>query len=108
MSDRKPNLGTWLMWFLVEAVIWPIIDVLSVVILVTMLAASDGISSAYMWYFVLLLADMAAAAFSAVSCRQPLHILVFVPIYRLFYGILLEMNALFCMFDESRKAKMRW
>ena len=107
-SGKKPNLGTWLMWFVVEAIVWPIIDVLSVVILVIMLAASDGISSAYMWYFVLLMADMSAAAFSAVSCRQPLQIIVFVPIYRLFYGILLEINALFCMFDESRKAKMRW
>ena len=107
-SDKKPSMGAWLIWFLVEAVLWPIIDMLSIFVLVIMLLHSDGASAAYLWYFVLLLADMSAAAFCAVSCRQPLSILVFVPIYRLFYGVFLEINALFCMYDESRNAKMRW
>lgn len=109
VSDKRPNLGLWLGWLFIESILWPIIDITALILVLYTLTASVGPSmTAITWYLFLLGADICAAGFAATTCRQPLSIVFFVPIYRLFYSIFLEIGALFSMFDEARNARMKW
>ncbi len=106
--NDRPNLGIWLVLFVVESIFWPIIDVASLVIFVLLIVTTGGMGAAYMWYLLLILADISSAAFAATNSYQRYSIVFFIPIYRAYYGVLLEINALFAISDEIRGLRMRW
>jgi cellulose synthase/poly-beta-1,6-N-acetylglucosamine synthase-like glycosyltransferase len=106
-SDR-PHLGLWLVWFAAEAFLWPVIGVASLFIFVSFLATAGGFGYAYGWFGLLMLADVAAAAFAVTASRQVYGSIVYMPIYRFFYQVLLEFNSILAIFDEIRDYRMRW
>lgn len=107
-SEKRPSFALWLLWFLLESVAWPLIDLSGAVMFVFLLTTTDALSSTVLWYLALIGADLSAAAFACMCCNRRMNIMVFIPLYRMFYGLLLEANAVLAMFDESRRAGMRW
>lgn len=107
-SERRPSFALWLLWFLLESVAWPLIDLSGAVMFVYLLTTTEALSSTVLWYLALIGADLSAAAFACMCCNRRLNIMIFIPLYRMFYGLLLEANAVLAMFDESRRAGMRW
>jgi biofilm PGA synthesis N-glycosyltransferase PgaC len=107
-SGRKPSLSLWIMWFLIESLIWPLIDVFGVIIIVLVLINNGGAAEGFFWYLALMCSDIAAALFAATACNGRRRLAFLVPFYRLGYGLLLECVALVAFFDESRGGKMKW
>jgi poly-beta-1,6-N-acetyl-D-glucosamine synthase len=108
-SDRRPNLGVWLVVFLVESILWPFLDIVGLIMFFLLLATSlGGFGPAYMWYFLLLLVDMNAAAFCAKNSNQSYKNILLVPIYRTYFCIILQVNAMFALLDELKGRRMRW
>jgi cellulose synthase/poly-beta-1,6-N-acetylglucosamine synthase-like glycosyltransferase len=107
-SSRRPGLGLWLAWFIIESVLWPLIDVFGAVVIVLVLANTSAFSEGLLWYLALMSADVAAALFAATACSAGAGIALFVPFYRIGYGLLLECVAIVSLLDEWRRARMAW
>ncbi|HEX2277203.1 MAG TPA: hypothetical protein VHN13_08725, partial [Candidatus Tectomicrobia bacterium] len=67
-----------------------------------------GFGSAYMWYLLLLLIDMNAAAFCAMNSYHSYGTVILLPIYRTYFGIIIQVNVLFSLFDEFKGRRMSW
>jgi biofilm PGA synthesis N-glycosyltransferase PgaC len=106
--SNRPGLGLWLMWFIIESVIWPLIDVFGAVIIVLVLVNTSAFTEGLLWYLALMSADVAAAMFAATACRTPRRLATLVPFYRMGYGLLLQGAALIAIIDETRRTKMTW
>jgi len=105
---ERPHLGLWLVWFAAEAIVWPFIGVASLGVFLVFLATTGGFTTAYIWFGLLMLADVCAAAFAIAACRQQYDTLVLMPIYRFFFQPLLEFNSVLAIVDEIRGYRMRW
>jgi biofilm PGA synthesis N-glycosyltransferase PgaC len=106
---QRPNLGVWLVVFLIESVLWSFLDIAGLIMFFLLLATSvGGLGPAYMWYVLLLLVEMNAAAFCAINSNQSCKNIVLVPVYRTYFGIILQVNALFSLLDELNGRRMRW
>jgi len=108
VPSNRPGLGLWLTWFIIESIIWPLIDVFGALIIVLVLVNSNAFDQGFMWYLALMSADVAAALFAATACNARLNLALLVPFYRMGYGFLLQGIALIAFIDESRRAKMTW
>ena len=108
VPNNRPGLGLWLMWFTIESIIWPLIDVFGALIIVLILVNSSAFDQTLMWYIALMSADLAAALFAASVCNARLNITLLVPFYRMGYGFLLQGIALIALIDEARGTKMSW
>ncbi len=106
--SRKPSLSVWIIWFLIESIIWPLVDVFGVIIIVLVLTTSGAPGEAFIWYLVLMCSDIAAVLFAATACNSRRRLALLVPFYRLGYGLLLESVALMAFLDQKRNAKMKW
>jgi cellulose synthase/poly-beta-1,6-N-acetylglucosamine synthase-like glycosyltransferase len=107
-ANRRPSLGLWLIWFIIESLLWPLVDVFGAIVIVLVLANTSAFNEGFIWYIALMSADVAAALFAATACKAQRRLAILVPFYRLGYGLLLECVALFSIFDESRRSKMTW
>jgi cellulose synthase/poly-beta-1,6-N-acetylglucosamine synthase-like glycosyltransferase len=107
-SSGRRELGLWLLWFALEAVFWPFLGVLGLAIFVVFLLMSGGFSSVYLWFGLLMLSDLSAAAFAIAASGRYYSSLLLMPLYRLFYQPLLEFNSVFAIIDEIRDYRMRW
>ena len=108
VPSNKPGLGLWLTWFIIESIIWPLVDVFGALIIVLILVNSSAFDQGFMWYIALMSADVAAALFAASVCNARLNLALLVPFYRMGYGFLLQGIALIAFIDESRRTKMTW
>ncbi len=108
VSSRRSSLGLWLVWFIIESLLWPLVDVFGAFIIVLVLANTSAFSEGFLWYIALMAADVAAALFATTACQAPRRLSLLVPFYRLGYGLLLEGVALASFFDEARSSKMTW
>ena len=106
--SRKPNLSIWILWFIIELIIWPIVDVFGVIIIVIMLTTSGAPIEAFFWYLILMSTDIAAVMFAATASNSRRRLAILVPFYRLGYGILLQSVSLMAFWDQKRNAKMKW
>jgi len=107
-SSRRPTLSLWLVWFFIESLVWPLVDVFGVIIIVLVLTSVSTFTEGMLWYLALMSADVAAALFAATACNGRRRLALLVPFYRLGYGLLLECVALISFLDEGRGAKMKW
>jgi len=106
--SRKPSMSLWIIWFLIESLIWPLVDVFGVIIIVLVLTSAGSPGEGLIWYLALMCSDIAAALFAATACNGRRRLALLVPFYRLGYGLLLECIALIAFLDEGRGAKMKW
>lgn len=106
--DKKPSLSIWLMWFIFESLVWPLVDVFGLILIVILLANTDAAAEGIIWYMFLIGSDVAAAIFAASACNGKRRLAFLVPFYRLGYGLLLQCVALFSFLDEGRGGKMKW
>ncbi|MCR9186532.1 MAG: glycosyltransferase family 2 protein [Halieaceae bacterium] len=107
-SSRRPGLGLWLVWFIIESLLWPLVDVFGAIVIVLVLANTSAFNEGFLWYLALMSADVAAALFAATACQARRRLALLVPFYRLGYGLVLECVALISIIDESRRSKMTW
>jgi hypothetical protein len=82
--------------------------VFGAVVIVLVLANTSAFSEGLLWYLALMSADVAAALFAATACSAGAGIALFVPFYRIGYGLLLECVAIVSLLDEWRRARMAW
>ena len=70
-----------------------------------LMMTSGGFGPAYMWYLLLLLVDMNAVAFCAIekTLTTPMGLSCLCQCYRTYFGLLLQVNALFALFDELKR-----
>ena len=52
--------------------------------------------------------DMNAAAFCATNSYHSYGTVILLPIYRTYFGIILQVNVLFSLFDEFKGRRMSW
>jgi cellulose synthase/poly-beta-1,6-N-acetylglucosamine synthase-like glycosyltransferase len=105
---KRPGLGIWLIVFLIESILWSIPDIVGLIMFLLLIITSGGFGPAYMWYLLLLLVDMNAAAFSATNSYHSYVIVLLLPIYRVYFGTILQVNTLFSLVDELKGRSMRW
>lgn len=105
---KRPSLGIWLIVFIIETILWSILDIVGLIMFLLLIITLGGFGPAYMWYLLLLLVDMNAAAFCATNSYHSYSTLLLVPVYRTYFGIILQVNALFSLFDELKGRRMSW
>jgi cellulose synthase/poly-beta-1,6-N-acetylglucosamine synthase-like glycosyltransferase len=105
---KRPSLGIWLIVFIIETILWSILDIVGLIMFLLLIVTSGGFGPAYMWYLLLLLVDMNAAAFCATNSYHSYGTVLLVPVYRTYFGIILQVNALFSLFDELKGRRMSW
>jgi poly-beta-1,6-N-acetyl-D-glucosamine synthase len=106
--SQRPSFGIWLIVFIIESILWSILDILGLSMFLLLMMTSGGFGPAYMWYLLLLLVDMNAVAFCATNSYHSYGTILFVPVYRTYFGLLLQVNALFALFDELKDRRMHW
>jgi biofilm PGA synthesis N-glycosyltransferase PgaC len=105
---KRPNLGIWLVVFVVESILWALLDMVGLLMFLLLIITLGGFGPAYMWYLLLLLVDMNAAAFCATNSYHSYGTVLLLPVYRTYFGIILQVNVLFSLFDELQDRRMRW
>ena len=105
---ERPNLGIWLVVFVIESILWSLLDIIGLIMFLLLIMTLGGFGPAYMWYLLLLLVDMNAAAFCATNSHHSYGMVILLPIYRLYFGIILQVNVLFSLFDELKGRRMSW
>jgi len=106
--SQRPGLGIWLIVFIIESLLWSILDIIGLGMFLLLIITSGGFGPAYIWYLLLLLVDMNAAAFCATNSYHPYGTILLVPVYRTYFGVLLQVNTLFSLFDELKDRRMHW
>ena len=105
---KRPNLGIWLVVFIIESILWSLLDIMGLIMFLLLIMMLGGFGPAYMWYLLLLLVDMNAAAFCVTNSYHSYTTLLLVPVYRTYFGLILQVNALFALFDELKGRRMNW
>jgi biofilm PGA synthesis N-glycosyltransferase PgaC len=105
---ERPNLGIWLVIFVIESILWSLLDIVGLIMFLLLLMTLGEFGPAYMWYVLLLLVDMNAAAFCATNSYHSYSNIILLPIYRMYFGLILQVNVLFSLFDELKGHRMSW
>jgi len=105
---RRPSLGIWLIVFIIETILWSFLDIIGLSMFLLLIITLGGFGPAYMWYLLLLLVDVNVAAFCATNSYHSYGTVLLVPVYRTYFGILLQVNAVFSLFDELKDRRMHW
>jgi cellulose synthase/poly-beta-1,6-N-acetylglucosamine synthase-like glycosyltransferase len=105
---ERPNLGIWLVVFMIESILWSLLDIVGLIMFLLLIMTLGGFGPVYMWYLLLLLVDMNAAAFCATNSYHSYGTIMLLPIYRTYFGIILQVNVLFSLFDELKGRRMSW
>jgi poly-beta-1,6-N-acetyl-D-glucosamine synthase len=101
-------LPFWLAIFLVESVLWPIVNIYGLVMLAGLLLVIGKIGTLVPWYVILLLIEVNAAAFSVRTMGERGILILLCPLFRSVYSVLLDVNTLCAAFDEIRRKRMTW
>lgn len=107
-SKNNPSLGFWLSLFYFDSVVWPIIDLLGLFLILFILSTSGTGVEGLFWLAFLIFTDISTFLFSAKSCGARKSMLIFMPLYRFGYGLILQCITIFAALDEIRKVKMNW
>jgi biofilm PGA synthesis N-glycosyltransferase PgaC len=105
---KRPSLGIWLIIFVIESILWSILDMVGLIMFFLLIVTLGSFGPAYVWYILLILVDMNAAAFSAANSYHSYIMALLVPVYRIYFGLILQVNMLFSLFDELRRRRMSW
>jgi cellulose synthase/poly-beta-1,6-N-acetylglucosamine synthase-like glycosyltransferase len=105
---KRPSLGIWLIVFMIESILWSILDIMGLGMFLLLIITLGGFGPAYMWYLLLVLVDINAVAFCATNSYHSYGAILLVPVYRTYFGIILQVNALFSLFDELKDRRMHW
>jgi biofilm PGA synthesis N-glycosyltransferase PgaC len=105
---ERPNLGIWLVVFVIESILWSLLDIVGLIMFLLLIMTLGEFGPAFMWYLLLLLVDMNAAAFCATNSYHSYGTIILLPIYRTYFGIILQVNVLFSLFDELKGRRMSW
>ncbi len=101
-------LPLWLGIFLIESVLWPLVNIYGLVMLGGMLMIVGKIGVLVPWYMILLLIEMNAAAFSVTVMGERRALILLCPLFRSIYSVLLDVNTLCATFDQLRRRRMTW
>jgi poly-beta-1,6-N-acetyl-D-glucosamine synthase len=108
IPHKRPSLGIWLIVFVIESILWSILDMVGLLMFFLLIITLGGFGPAYIWYLLLILVDMNAAVFSAANSYHSYIMALLVPVYRIYFGLILQVNMLFSLFDELRGRRMSW
>ncbi len=101
-------LPLWLGIFIVESVLWPIVNIYGLVMLAGLLILVGELGTLVPWYLILLLIEVNAAAFSVRTMGERAILIVLCPIFRSVYSVLIDVNTLCAVFDQFRRKRMTW
>jgi cellulose synthase/poly-beta-1,6-N-acetylglucosamine synthase-like glycosyltransferase len=108
VPDPPRALPVWLAIFIVESVLWPVVNIYGLVMLGGLLIVVGKIGTLVPWYLILLLIELNAAAFSVRAMGERKVLMLLCPIFRSVYSVLLDFNTLCAAFDEFRRRRMTW
>jgi poly-beta-1,6-N-acetyl-D-glucosamine synthase len=101
-------LPLWLAIFIVESILWPIVNIYGLVMLAGLLIVVGKLGTLLPWYVILLLIEVNAAAFSIRTMGERKVLMLLCPIFRSIYSVLLDVNTLCAAFDQVRRKRMTW
>jgi poly-beta-1,6-N-acetyl-D-glucosamine synthase len=108
VPDPPRALPVWLAIFLIESVLWPIVNIYGLVMLAGLLIVIGKVGTLLPWYLILLLIEVNAAAFSVRTMGERRILILLAPIFRSVYSVLLDVNTLCAAFDQLRRRRMTW
>jgi biofilm PGA synthesis N-glycosyltransferase PgaC len=101
-------LPVWLAIFIVENILWPVVNIYGLVMLAGLLIVVGKIGTLVPWYLILLLIEANAAAFSIRTMGERKVLTLLCPLFRSVYSVLLDVNTLCAAFDQFRHKRMTW
>jgi len=101
-------LPVWLAIFIVENVLWPVVNIYGLAMLAGLLIVIGKIGTLVPWYLILLLIEVNAAAFSIRTMGERKVLILLCPLFRSVYSVLLDVNTLCAAFDQVRRKRMTW
>lgn len=101
-------LPLWLGIFIVESVLWPLVNVYGLLMFAGLLIIVGEVGTLIPWYLVLLLIEINAAAFAVRTMGESKTLILLSPIFRSVYSVLLDVNTLLSTADELLRRRMTW
>jgi hypothetical protein len=101
-------LPVWLAIFIVESVLWPVVNIYGMLMLAGLLIVIGQIGTLVPWYIILLLIEMNAVAFSIRTMGERKVLMLLAPPFRSIYSVLLDVNTLCAAIDQLRRRRMTW
>lgn len=101
-------MPAWLAIFIVENILWPVVNIYGLVMLAGLLIVVGKIGTLVPWYLILLLIEANAAAFSIRTMGERKVLILLCPLFRSVYSVLLDVNTLCAAFDQLRRRRMTW
>jgi len=102
------TLPIWLAIFIVENILWPVVNIYGLAMLAGLLIVIGEIGTLVPWYLILLLIEVNAAAFSIRTMGERKILMLLCPLFRSVYSVLLDVNTLCASFDQVRRKRMTW
>ena len=108
LPDAPGALPLWLAVFVVETVVWPIVNIYGLTLFVALVATVGQIGNLLPWYLILLGIELNGAAFSVRVVGEKRALITLMPIFRSIYSVILDVNTICGVWAEMFRQRMRW
>jgi hypothetical protein len=93
---------------LFESVLWPISNVLGNVFF-AYIGLSHGVAIfLFYWWLQLTLLDIIAAAYCIIIEKEDVSLILYAPLFRIFYIVIIDVAKVIASIEEMRGTKMTW
>jgi len=105
----KHTLNFFILWYMLfESVLWPISNVLGNVFF-AYIGFSHGVAIfLFYWWLQLTLLDIIAAAYCIIIEKEDVSLILYAPLFRIFYIVIIDVAKVIASIEEMRGTKMTW
>jgi cellulose synthase/poly-beta-1,6-N-acetylglucosamine synthase-like glycosyltransferase len=104
----RPHLPFWYAYQMIDTLLWPLVSLLGTA-QAALLAALVGLNTPMVaWIGLIIAMELNAAAFCVKIERDSPRLLLFMPLFRAWFNVILDVGRVFAVWDELRGRRMSW
>jgi biofilm PGA synthesis N-glycosyltransferase PgaC len=106
---KKGGINSFTLWYMLfENMIWPLTNVISNLVFIY-LGINYGVLLLFLyWWIQLTVLDVIAAIYAAVLEKEDVSIVLYAPLFRIYYILLIDVAKVLANFEELFGIKMSW
>jgi biofilm PGA synthesis N-glycosyltransferase PgaC len=103
------GLNFFILWYMLfESVLWPVSNVLGNVFFVFIGLKFGVVIFLFYWWMQLTLLDIIAAAYCVIVEKEDVSLILYAPLFRIYYILVIDVAKVFASFEELKGVKMTW
>ncbi len=105
----KHSLNCFIIWYMLfESVLWPISNVIGNVFFAYLGLRYGVVIFLFYWWMQLTLLDIIAAAYCTIVENEDVSLVLYAPLFRIFYIVIIDVAKVLATVEELRGIKMTW